>query len=118
MTQLFSIPSYSTLTTKMSTERLTLPIADGFYNPDLQSDWCTPIVDGVKQLYLCKPTDALFAQLYNEDSVFEDPLGKLAPQIAFRGLAECFEPGGVERMDVVDATRKQIKMEIKMKYKV
>jgi hypothetical protein len=104
----------------MSVERQSArgPVSDGYYNPDLQSDWYSPIVDGVKQLYLCKPTDALFAQLYNPDSVFEDPLGKLAPQIAFRGLAECFVPGAVERMDVIDVTREQIKMEIKMKYKI
>jgi hypothetical protein len=87
----------------------------GHGKTDLSWDY-SPLVGDVKQLYLCKPSDALFGRLYAPDAVFEDPAGKLSPNLAFKGLAELFVPAEIEKFDVLDAADSQIRIGLKMGY--
>lgn len=67
---------------------------------------------------LCRANDAIFDRWYDPNASFIDPAGQLSPKLAFKGLAELFdpEPPSLKRFEVVESTRDRIKLEIETGY--
>lgn len=76
------------------------------------------LVNDVRELYCCRATDSIFTKWYATDAAFTDPLGHLSPRIAFKGLAELFEPEppNLRRFDVIEASNDVIKIALETGY--
>lgn len=74
------------------------------------------IADCVKALYLCEPRDGLFSRFFTEDAVFEDPLGKLSPLEAFKGLSQLFAVDRVDEWTIKEASPSHIIIDVKLQY--
>lgn len=74
------------------------------------------VADCVKALYLCEPRDALFNRFFTEDAVFEDPLGKLGPLEAFKGLSQLFAVDRVDDWTIKEAGPEKIIIDVKLQY--
>lgn len=74
------------------------------------------VADCVKVLYLCEPRDALFNRFFTEDAVFEDPLGKLGPLEAFKGLSQLFAVDRVDDWTIKEAGPEKIIIDVKLQY--
>jgi hypothetical protein len=86
----------------------------GYHNPDIpDAAALTALVEDVKHLYGCRPSDAIFARRYAPGATFEDPLGLVDPKLGFQGLAEISTPPAFTRFEVVDATRERVRLEVR-----